>query len=1157
MKILVTALTLIVFTCSVSSIFAQDKLLLKSGDYTLESNVTKFIQSPNIADEEIVDDHYYRILSFSQTPTTADKNILKSSGITLLDYLPKKSFYASIKSDADLSVLEDLKVSSIVPIAKSYKLTPDLLNENYASWALRPNNQIALNLNYFSGLDKKFVIDEIEKTGAKVISDLFPMTLTVSVEFGKLNDLYNLPFCYYFEFIDSPPIAEGYKDVSNHRASWMHNSNGSGRSYTGNGVYVMMQDDGTIGPHIDYEGRTTSITTSNFGDHGDHVAGIIMGAGNLDEEVIGNAPGAHLYVYSSDNGNYGEVPELVETGNLVITSKSYGNGNNAGYTSLARTLDQQCREYDELIHVFSAGNSGTSNFGYGAGAGWGNITGGHKQGKNVLAVGNVSATDNLNTSSSRGPADDGRIKPDICAVGSNVNSTVDGNNYDLKTGTSMSCPGVAGCLALLYEAYRDLNGGQNPSAALMNGIILNSADDIGNPGPDFKFGWGRVNLRRAFQLLESNNYQWAQVPQNGVNQHIINVPPATKKMKIMVYWTDFEGSPSASKALVNDLNMSAVGPGGTTYQPLVLNPTPNPGLLDQDAEEGIDDLNNVEQIVIDNPTNGQYTVSVGGFDVPQGIQDYYIVYEIIQEDFVITYPIGGESLKPGSEYIRWDAIGEDQTFNLQYSTDGGLNWLTLVSTLPGSWRSYPWNIPTSAATGKAIIKITRGTESIESGEFSIMRRPNNLNVEWACPNSFNFSWDSIPGAVAYEVYLLGEKYMDSAGYTANTNATVYANSMQTQWVSVRAIGADGARSKRAISLEKSPGVFDCNLIDPVADFYGTCTETGPGSCVKFIDASANAGQGAAWEWYFPGGTPEYSNQSEPVICYAQEGIYNAKLIVRNGVGEDSLQINQMVTISPRNELPFSENFEDLQLPTDWTYSTQGSTTYSVITDLSAFDIGEGCFYFDNQSSDLNSFTQFMTDQYDFTQDEVAYELQFDVAHAQKGSSSDSLKVYVTNDCGNSRQLIYSSGGGALSTADPSNELFIPTKDEWRSEIVSLAEFSDWSSLSFIFEGFSDNGNSLYLDNLNVLVSQKNFSDYLITVFPNPFSDEINIAGLVEDESTTIRVHGANGQLVYENTFVATGGSQVLNASKWADGVYVININSPSKTHKTKLVKGDN
>ena len=273
----------------------------------------------------------------------------------------------------------------------------------------------------------------------------------------------------------------------------------------------MMQDDGLVGPHIDRQGRVDQsacigCSSSSNNDHGDHVSGTIMGAGNLDPLGKGMADGAFLYVYGSSNNNYYDVPAIYQNNDVTITSKSYSNGCNAGYTSLAQDLDEQINLYPSLTHVFSAGNDGNSNCSYGAGSGWGNVTGGHKQGKNVITVANLTSTGGLASSSSRGPAADGRIKPDIGAKGSSVYSPVSPYTYASYTGTSMSCPGIAGVMGQLYQGYKEINTGQNPPSALMKCLLLNSADDIGNPGPDFKHGWGEVNALRAIKILENNNH---------------------------------------------------------------------------------------------------------------------------------------------------------------------------------------------------------------------------------------------------------------------------------------------------------------------------------------------------------------------------------------------------------------------------------------------------------------------------------------------------------------------------------------------------------------------------------------------------------------------------------------------------------------------------
>ena len=88
----------------------------------------------------------------------------------------------------------------------------------------------------------------------------------------------------------------------------------------------------------------------------------------------------------------------------------------------------------------------------------------------------------------------------------------------------------------------------------------------------------------------------------------------------------------------------------------VLDPTPNSTLLNQDAVRGYDALNNMEQVTIDNPPAGNYTLSIDGYSIPYGPQQYYVTYEFIDSDVELTYPIGGEGLVPGeTEYLRWDS----------------------------------------------------------------------------------------------------------------------------------------------------------------------------------------------------------------------------------------------------------------------------------------------------------------------------------------------------------------------------------------------------------------------------------------------------------------------------------------------------------------------
>ncbi|MBK7764004.1 MAG: hypothetical protein IPI46_11745, partial [Bacteroidetes bacterium] len=170
---------------------------------------------------------------------------------------------------------------------------------------------------------------------------------------------------------------------------------------------------------------------------------------------------------------------------------------------------------------------------------------------------------------------------------------------------------------------------------------------------------------------------------SGVKTFTLNIPNNTQRVKIMLNWLDVEASVGATTALVNDLDLVVTDPLSTTYLPWVLNPAPVAASLNANAVRAADHLNNAEQVTIDNPMAGNYTLSVQGFAVPFGPQAFYISYELIANNALeITYPIGGEGFKPGEvQTLRWDAISNGSTYSLDYSTDGGSSWNSIVSSV--------------------------------------------------------------------------------------------------------------------------------------------------------------------------------------------------------------------------------------------------------------------------------------------------------------------------------------------------------------------------------------------------------------------------------------------------------------------------------------------
>ena len=110
---------------------------------------------------------------------------------------------------------------------------------------------------------------------------------------------------------------------------------------------------------------------------------------------------------------------------------------------------------------------------------------------------------------------------------------------------------------------------------------------------------------------------------------------------------------------------------------------PSPVNVNNNAVEGADHVNNIEQVVIDHPASGNFTLSVKGFAIPQGPQPFYITYEIIQPSVTVEYPFGTETwCRAKQTNIRWSAYGGDpNAFTLEYSTDGGGSWNLISNRL--------------------------------------------------------------------------------------------------------------------------------------------------------------------------------------------------------------------------------------------------------------------------------------------------------------------------------------------------------------------------------------------------------------------------------------------------------------------------------------------
>jgi len=280
--------------------------------------------------------------------------------------------------------------------------------------------------------------------------------------------------------------------------------------------------------------------------------------------------------------------------------------------------------YDDSIHLLGDGiyfSNGFDSISYKSLA------------KNILTVGAVDdAVSNnfrnldfakMSVFSGWGPADDGRIKPDVVGNGVDVFScgSVNNTNYLLMSGTSMAAPNVCGSAALLIEHYRNFMPDDDMRASTLKGVIIHSADDIGNPGPDYSFGWGIMNTKEAadtidkgFALSDTTTFISEELLDGGnPDDEFVFSIDGTIPFKATICWTDPTGTWFSSThndrtlALENDLDIRIISPLGTTNFPFILDVN-NPS---EEATTGDNIVDNVEQIIINTAaTSGNYTIKV-------------------------------------------------------------------------------------------------------------------------------------------------------------------------------------------------------------------------------------------------------------------------------------------------------------------------------------------------------------------------------------------------------------------------------------------------------------------------------------------------------------------------------------------------------------------
>jgi len=473
----------------------------------------------------------------------------------------------------------------------------------------------------------------------------------------------------------------------------------AGLDLSGDGIVVGVWDAGSVRvSHDEFEGRARRLEPSAEIDfHATHVAGTI-GAGGIKSSVHGMAHKSTIESYDWLDDN--EEIRYAASQGMLLSNHSYGfvqgwnydydlerwewwgdedistreDYNFGFYGSEARAWDDIAYDQSRILIVKSAGNdrgegpaTGASHYVYSGGAWRQSNTGRDKDGgsdgydcigtqgtaKNILTVGAIDdisggyqSPDDVTIASfsAFGPTDDGRIKPDILANGISLYSTSDASDqgYGYSSGTSMSSPSAAGSLALLQEHYQDLKG-EYMYSSILKALVLHTADEAGNTGPDYRHGWGVMNTAKAAEVISSvpeDRFFNGVLVDQGV-QEFTFFCRGDEEIRITMVWTDKPGVVHSAKlnptnrALVNDLDIRLNrSVDDYQYRPYVLDPA-NPSKA---AQTGDNVLDNVEQIYIAEPMTGFYTLQVSHKSSLSGgdSQAYAMLITGLNQDYIAS-----------------------------------------------------------------------------------------------------------------------------------------------------------------------------------------------------------------------------------------------------------------------------------------------------------------------------------------------------------------------------------------------------------------------------------------------------------------------------------------------------------------------------------------
>lgn len=620
---------------------------------------------------------------------------VKRAGGVIHGYIPHDALVIDLSRAAAKQLSLDKEIRWIHPVQAGHKVQPFLRELT----AMPPEDLpefIPVTISAFSAQDVQSLVEQLRTLSITVTTTSRGRRwgwIRAEVPPARIMEIAELDRVQWIEEYVTPEIVNNQAVNGRH----MNVTNlWTTHGLTGTGQIIGHADTGLdLGSmsmlHPDLNGRIMAAydrgRPGRWDDphgHGTHTAGSIIGNGTASTGTIRGVAWEARLVHQSlldNSGGLGGLPsDLNElylqtyTNGARVHSDSWGSSVFGSYSTSSRQSDEFMWDHPDMLLVFAAGNDGYDDNADGVIDA--DSLGAPATAKNLLTVGAaesdkapgsggfsgntygglwffdypaapinsdyVSQSANLTNQgmaafSSRGPTDDGRIKPDVVAPGTDVLSTRSravgagsgwgvfaNGNYNFNGGTSMSTPLVAGAASLVRQYLQQYRLHETPSAALVKGIMMHGARSL-YPGqygtnefleipgqrPNHIEGWGQVDLEGSLFPEQAN---WFFVDQTeglsapgAIHQTLFYAEPG--ELNVTLNYTDFPASAGSSLKLVNDLDLTLFGPEGLIVIP----------------QHGHDHTNNMEHIRFDVPTAGIYTAHVEAANVPSGPQPFSLI----------------------------------------------------------------------------------------------------------------------------------------------------------------------------------------------------------------------------------------------------------------------------------------------------------------------------------------------------------------------------------------------------------------------------------------------------------------------------------------------------------------------------------------------------